>query len=316
MHPVLFRIFGIEIYTYGVIVAIAFTVGILVAIREGRRYGIHPVKIIDLSFVVIVCGLLGARILFAITEWELFKDAPWNVFKIWEGGFVWYGGFFLCIIASYVYARARKIDFIVLLDTLAPSAAIGLSIGRWACFSAGCCYGKPTDLPIGVVFRDPSSIAPLDIPLHPTQVYSVFANYLIYIMLMASREEKLVERMDIYGVLSYLLFRFYGLDYRFDFILDPVIFIIYIAVFYWLKFVLIRLFYALRERPFKGMGAVIYLFSYSILRSLIEFVRGDPRGSVLFMSTSQFISVFTFGWGIYILLRYRKERADEKGLQR
>ncbi len=130
VHPILFKIFGIEIFTYGIAVALGFVLGISVAIREGERFNIAPIHIIDLSFFVVIFGLLGARIMFAITEPQLFKENPLSVIKIWEGGFVWYGGFILDLIVCFIYCWIRKIDFIKLLDVLAPSAAIGLSMGR------------------------------------------------------------------------------------------------------------------------------------------------------------------------------------------
>jgi phosphatidylglycerol:prolipoprotein diacylglycerol transferase len=308
MHPVLFKIFGIEIYTYGILVAVGFIVGISIAIKEGERYGIEAVKMIDLSFFVVISGLLGARIFFAITEPEFFRDQPLSVLKIWEGGFVWYGGFILAVITCFIYSVLRKIDFIKLLDALAPSAAIGLSIGRWGCFSAGCCYGKITLSKVGVVFKDIRSIAPLDIPLHPTQIYMSFANYLVFLILMASREEKILSVYDLYAIIFFFLVRFYAYDFPFNPLLDISIFVIYLSIFFWFKFLLSKALSPLRKRQFKGMGASIYLLTYPVFRFIIEFFRGDPRGSVGPFSTSQFIGLFAFSAGVFLFFYMKNKR--------
>ncbi len=312
MHPVLFKIFGIEIYTYGILVAVGFIVGISIAIKEGERFGIEPVKMIDLSFFVVLSGLLGARIFFAISEPELFKDKPLSVLKIWEGGFVWYGGFLLSIITCFIYSVLRKIDFIKLLDALAPAAAMGLSIGRWGCFSAGCCYGEITLSKIGVKFKEIGSIAPLDIPLHPTQIYSSFANYVVFLILMASMEEKILSIYDIYALVFFFLVRFYAYDFPFNPILDLSIFIIFISVFFWFKFFLSKLLSPLRKRQFRGMGASLYLLTYPVFRFIIEFFRGDDRGNIGPFSIPQFTSLILFSVGIFSFI-YMRNRS-EKGL--
>lgn len=312
MHPVLFNIFGIEIYTYGILVAIGFIVAISIATREGERYGIEAIKIIDLLFFVVISGLLGARIAFALIEPEFFRENPLSVLKIWEGGFVWYGGFILSLFTCLLYSFLRRVDFVKLLDALAPSAAMGLSIGRWGCFSAGCCYGKILFSKIGVIFKDMKSIAPLEVPLHPTQIYSSFANYLVFLILMASREEKILSIYDIYGVIFFLLVRFYAYDFPFNPILDVSIFVIYISAFFWFKFFLSKVLFPLRKRQFKGMGASLYLITYSLFRFFIEFFRGDERGHIDPFSIPQFISFFLFAAGIFSFLYLRGK--DEKGL--
>lgn len=312
MHPVLFKLFGIEVYTYGILVAVAFIVGISVAIKEGERFGIEPIKIVDLSFFVVISGLVGARIGFALTKPHLFKDNPLSVLRVWEGGFMWYGGFFLALFTCFLYSALRKIDFVKLLDALAPSAAIGLSIGRWGCFSAGCCYGKITELPIGVVFKDMQSIAPLDIPLHPTQIYMALANYFVFLILMASREERLFSPSDTYAVINFFLIRFYAYDFPLNPLLDVSLFIIWVSLFYWLKFILLRFLLPLRKKQFKGMGASLYLLTYPVFRFMIEFLRGDPRGNVGPFSTSQFIGILVFASGVVSFVIFR--RRHEKGL--
>ena len=115
----------------------------------------------DLVAILILSGLLGARILYILVNLSYFRDHPMDSFKVWEGGLVFYGGFFLAAFVGFIFTRYRGYAVDEVADCLAPALALGQSIGRWGCFFAGCCYGKPTSLPWGVQFKDPASLAQL-----------------------------------------------------------------------------------------------------------------------------------------------------------
>jgi phosphatidylglycerol:prolipoprotein diacylglycerol transferase len=102
---------------------------------------------------------------------------------IWEGGLVFYGGFIAAAAAGYFYSKKHGVSVPVLADCLSPALAMGQAIGRWGCFFAGCCYGKPTLLPWGVSFSDPASLAPLNVNLHPVQVYEAVGSVAISLIL-------------------------------------------------------------------------------------------------------------------------------------
>jgi phosphatidylglycerol:prolipoprotein diacylglycerol transferase len=202
MFPVFFSIGPINIYTYGLLVAAGFSIGIVLALYFGKKQGISRENILDISFYSLVASIIGSRIFFVLIEYKLFINNPLDIFKIWEGGLVFYGGILLVIPVTYLYIRIKSLPLWMTLDLFAPSLAIGHSIGRIGCFSAGCCYGKPTTLPWGVIFSDPNSMAVTGISLHPTQLYESAAELGIFIILIIMRKNK---RFDGQLVLSYLL---------------------------------------------------------------------------------------------------------------
>lgn len=106
-----------------------------------------------------------------------------GIFKIWEGGLVFYGGLLLAIGVSLWYMRWHRLPIWKVADLISPLIALGLFFGRIGCFSAGCCYGKETSLPWGVVFKHPDSLAPLNIPLHPAQLYDAANGLAIFFFL-------------------------------------------------------------------------------------------------------------------------------------
>jgi phosphatidylglycerol:prolipoprotein diacylglycerol transferase len=202
VFPVFFTIGTLKIYTYGLLVAAGFSIGVILALYFGKKQGISRENILDISFYSLLAAIIGSRILFVIIEYRLFISNPLDIFKIWEGGLVFYGGILLVIPVIYGYIRKKSLPLWTTLDVFAPSLAIGHSIGRIGCFSAGCCYGKPTTLPWGVVFSDANSMAVTGISLHPTQLYESAAELGIFIILIIMRKHK---SFDGQLVLSYLL---------------------------------------------------------------------------------------------------------------
>ena len=104
-----------------------------------------------------VSALLGARLLYVIVEYRYFLDSPLEIFKFWKGGLVFYGGLILGVLISLWYLKRSQMPMWKTADLLAPSIALGQSIGRWGCFFAGCCYGKKTDVAWGITLADPRS---------------------------------------------------------------------------------------------------------------------------------------------------------------
>ena len=184
MHPVLLEFGFIKIFTYGLLVATGFFTAILFAAHLGKKEGIDPQKIIDLCFYILISSLLGARILYIVVEYDYFLDHPIEIFKFWKGGLVYYGGLILGVVVSIIYMRKNQMPVWPVADIMAPSIAIGQAIGRWGCFFAGCCYGVKTDVPWAITFTDPNSLAPLGIPLHPTQIYLSINALVIFLILV------------------------------------------------------------------------------------------------------------------------------------
>lgn len=194
MHPVLLEIFGLKFHTYGVAMATAFIVSILLASRRAPKEGLDPNVVIDTTFWIFVGTLLGGRIAFILEHIGDYLNHPLDILKIWKGGLVFYGGFFGAILLSYIFLRTKRAPIMKYFDILFSYAGLGYAIHRaGGCFMAGCCYGKPTDLPWGVVFRDPRSQVPPElrgIPLHPTQLYEALNGLLIFLLILVFRNRR------------------------------------------------------------------------------------------------------------------------------
>ena len=190
MFPVLIRIGPITIHTYGFLIATAFLLGLWLALRQAAREGLSKEKITDIGFYALFAGIIGSRIFFIATEWEHFSAHPLDMLRIWEGGLVFYGGVIFAIPVAVWYARKQGLLLWQTADIWAPSIAVGHAIGRLGCFCAGCCYGLPTDLPWGVTFNNPETLAIRGVPLHPTQLYESAAELLNFVILLAVRRRK------------------------------------------------------------------------------------------------------------------------------
>jgi len=203
MYPILIEFGFFKIFTYGLLVATGFLVAILLASSRAEKEGLDSQKVLDLCFYVMVSALLGARLLYVIVEYRYFVDSPLEIFKFWKGGLVFYGGLILGVLISLWYLKRNQMPMWKTADLLAPSIALGQSIGRWGCFFAGCCYGKKTDVAWGITFTDPRSLAPLEISLHPTQVYLSLNAVFIFIFLMWLSKRKLFDGQILwsYGIL-------------------------------------------------------------------------------------------------------------------
>ncbi len=205
MYPILFKIGQLSIYTYGFFIALGFLAGIYFAVKEAKRVGEDSDMIMDLCFYILVSAIIGSRLFYVATNLRMFLDNPVEIFRIWNGGLVFYGGFIAAFIIGVIYMKAKKIPVMKTTDILAPSISLAHFFGRIGCFFAGCCYGKYCDLPWAVTFTNPDSLAPTGIPLHPTQLYSAINNLIIFLFLLFFRKHK---RFD--GQVFWLYVLIYG----------------------------------------------------------------------------------------------------------
>jgi phosphatidylglycerol:prolipoprotein diacylglycerol transferase len=190
MHPILFRLGGLAVYAYGFFVAIGFVAGVIFATLRARKEGIPFEKVVDLFFYTVLSAILGSRILFVLINLDVYRENPLQIFKIWEGGLVFYGGLILAIGVSIGYMRWHRLPIWKFADLFSPSIALGLFFGRIGCFFAGCCYGRETSLPWGIIFTDPNSLARLNVPLHPTQLYESTSSLIIFFFLNWMEKKK------------------------------------------------------------------------------------------------------------------------------
>jgi phosphatidylglycerol:prolipoprotein diacylglycerol transferase len=190
--PILFRRGDLPIRSYGLMMAVAFLVGIWLARRRARAANLNPDIIIDLALVVIIASIAGARAAYVAVHWDFYRLEPASIVRIWDGGLTQYGGLSAGIIAGLLFFRLRGVDPWRGADIVAPSLAAGVAVGRLGCFLNGCCFGLPCDLPWAVTFG-PQSAAGAQFPhlaLHPTQIYeSLAAACVLLILLIADRRK-------------------------------------------------------------------------------------------------------------------------------
>ncbi len=143
MYPRLVEIGGFELYTYGLLVAIGFIVGLSIAARLAARDGISRDDTWNLGLVVLVAALVGAKLLMIATEYQYYIARPSELFSLatLRSGGAFYGGLLFALAAAALYMRAKQMPGWKTADAFAPGIALGHSIGRLGCFSAGCCYG-------------------------------------------------------------------------------------------------------------------------------------------------------------------------------
>ena len=209
MVPILIRFGDFTVHTYGVLLAVGFLLAVFLARDEGRRAGIDPDVMLDMSFYILLAAILGSRLFYVLTHWPEFSENPIDVVKFWRGGLVFYGGLIFAFLVGVGYIRKYRLNLPKMADVVAPCIALGQALGRLGCFSAGCCYGKPTTAFWAVTFRDPDSLAPLRLPLHPTQLYESAATFGIFLALISMRRwERFQGRLLWYYLLFYSTARF------------------------------------------------------------------------------------------------------------
>lgn len=238
MHPILFEIGNWPVYTYGVLLAAAYLLALQLAVWRAKRRGIDPNRVMDLGIWIIIAALVGAKLLLIVVDWDYYRSNPREIFSLVRSAGVFYGGLVVATLTGLVLIRRYKLPVWATADLYAPGIALGHVIGRMGCFFAGCCWGKPTDLPWAITFTNPAASinvgTPLNVALHPTQLYEAGAELVILALLLATERK-------------------------------------------W--------------KYFEGRTFWLYMLLYGITRFIIEFYRGDPRGMVMGISTSQFVSV-------------------------
>jgi phosphatidylglycerol:prolipoprotein diacylglycerol transferase len=188
MHPVLFDFHGLTIYSYGVLLAASYLLGLQFALVRARRRGLDGQRVMDLGIWIIVSALVGAKLLLFIVDFKQFTSNPRDLLGLARSGGVFYGGLIAAVTVALIYLRRHRLPLWTTTDVFAPGIALGHVVGRMGCLLAGCCFGKPTDVPWAITFTDPAAAAnvgtPLGVPLHPTQLYEAVAELLILVFLL------------------------------------------------------------------------------------------------------------------------------------
>lgn len=202
MHPYI-NIFNLKLQSYWVLMVIAFIVGVITSSLEAKRKSQDILKVIIIAFLIALSGWIGARIgYFILHNPIILIKKPLKIFIFWRGGLAAYGGIFTASIAGLFLAKVFHLKRWKLADTYVLGASIAQGIGRIGCFLNGCCYGKQTNVIWNVVYTNPESIAPIMVPLHPTQLYEAIANFLMFGLLLYLRKR---FKKEGYLFLSYLI---------------------------------------------------------------------------------------------------------------
>ena len=205
MRPILFEIpipgmgRSLPVFGFGLMFVFALLGAMQLAAWRARREKLDPDALLDMGFWVVVGGILGARGLYVWQYWGTGITSIWSVFKIWEGGIVFYGCILGGAAAIFAYWAYHRFPFLPTIDVVAPSLALGIALGRLGCFMNGCCYGdRCDDLPLGVTFPAHSSpwndqvrrglipqTAERSLPIHPTQLYSALDGLVLLALVSA-----------------------------------------------------------------------------------------------------------------------------------
>ena len=176
MKPILFHLGHFDLHTFGLLVALGFVFGLWAASRNARFAGLNPELPYDLAPWLIGGGLIGARMLYVVSYWQRdFAGQPVSeVFAIWKGGLVFYGGLIGATLAGIITVRRRGLPIWKVADCLAPGIALGHVFGRVGCLFNGCCFGRPSALPWAIRFPHDHSTYPSAV--HPAQLYEALMN--------------------------------------------------------------------------------------------------------------------------------------------
>jgi len=198
MHPIMFEVGNFRIFSYGFMLALGVAISLILTVRVGRKEGVSEESILDLAIVTVLAGLLGARLFYVLVyDWSYYQNNLLQIFDLRNEGLVWYGGLILGALAALTYLRLKKLPMGKILDLFATYVALGYAFGRIGCFLNGCCFGKPTTLPWGVIFPGLDLVA-----RHPTQLYSSFFALLLFLFLLRLYPRR---RFDGQVILSYII---------------------------------------------------------------------------------------------------------------
>jgi phosphatidylglycerol:prolipoprotein diacylglycerol transferase len=202
MHPVLFEFGSIKIYTYGFCIALGAVLGCLYTWRQGKiQYAMSFDQVNTLFVLLIFAGVVGGKFFLLFENPSLYFSHPSKLFS--GSGFVFYGSLLTTIPVMLWYFKKNQLPVAGMLDIMAVVTCIVHGLGRIGCFNAGCCYGLPTDHFLSVVFTDTACQAnPLNVPLHPTQLYEAAFIFSILIFLLIQKKYK---RFDGQQFLLYLI---------------------------------------------------------------------------------------------------------------
>lgn len=205
MHPILISFGKVQIYSYGFFLALGVVVCSVLLLRQAEREGLDQTNLLDLIIITSIAGLLGSRLFYVFFyEWDYYRAHWWQILDLRNQGLVFYGAVVFGVGAAYLYLKKKRLSFWPYSDLFAPYLALGYAFGRIGCFLNGCCFGKPTSMPWGVVFPHLG-----DVPRHPTQLYSsIFAFIFFFWLQRLYRRRTFSGQVFLAYLIGYGTFRF------------------------------------------------------------------------------------------------------------
>jgi len=215
MLPKLIHFGSFFLPTYGVLVAAAFLTALWMTSKLAKAAGMNSEVVVNLGVYCALAGIIGAKVLMIAMDPAL-RANPMEIFSLstLQSAGIFYGGLIAALGTAYFYMRRNGLPVFKTADLFAPGLALGHGIGRLGCFAAGCCWGKPTSLPWAVTFTNPDAQAvgvPLGVPLHPTQLYESFSEFVIcgLLFLYAQRAHRpgaiIGGYLALYGIVRFLV---------------------------------------------------------------------------------------------------------------
>jgi phosphatidylglycerol:prolipoprotein diacylglycerol transferase len=215
MHPILIDLGFFALPSYGVLLAIAVLAALWSTKIRAEGAGMDAARVVDFGLWLVIWALFGAKFLLVVVEWKRYLGDPAQLLGLFRAGGVFLGGFLAAIVAAPLMLRRYKLKALPTFDTLAPSLALGQTIGRIGCLLAGCCWGRECTLPWAITYTDPAAAAnvgtPLGIPLHPFPVYAALFNLSVFLVLSRLYSMKLApgrvfaSYLILYGIGRFVL---------------------------------------------------------------------------------------------------------------
>ncbi|MCB0407084.1 MAG: prolipoprotein diacylglyceryl transferase, partial [Bdellovibrionales bacterium] len=210
MYPVLWLGNDFYLPSYFTVIALAYCLAIIYLYFRTLKYQQSLLVAMDLAIIIMIGGFLGARLFHVIYEAPgYYFENPLDIFKVWQGGFVFYGGAFFAITLSLFYLKRKSQDILTWLDIFAPIVPVTYFWGRFATLLSGSGYGKATTLPWGIVYP-PGTEAPSGVALHPTPIYAMIFEASAFLIIYFSERGNFFKVRKKKGDLFFLMIICHG----------------------------------------------------------------------------------------------------------
>lgn len=274
-NPIIFQIGRIGFYWYGFFIILAAIIGLSVALNLARLYQTEKERIIDLSFLLIIFGVGGARLFAILYNFDYFLKHPLDILKVWQGGMSIHGALIAGIIVLFFYARRHKISFWLLADLFVPALALGQALGRWGNYFNQELYGRPTSLPFSIPISFANRVGGFENfnYFHPVFFYEFILDLIIFGILIWLHKRNLKFRNSSAGSSDR--------SPNGEFSQNEA---------------------SLLTNQKTGFIFFIYLILYSIIRFSLEFLRIDPQPVIFHLRLAQWISLLIIAISFVIII--------------